>query len=83
MASECAIIATNINGISEQVKDGYNGHLIKPENSAIIAEKINLLLDNKQKMYQMGRNSRKRIIKEKLTWYDYSKRILDIYEKMI
>lgn len=83
MASECTIVATNICGISEQVKDGYNGFLVEPNNIDMLAEKISYLLNNETEMIRMGRNSRKRIIEEDWTWEGYAKRAKSIYSEVI
>jgi glycosyltransferase involved in cell wall biosynthesis len=79
MASECSIIATNVGGIPEQVKDGYNGLLIEPENPSMLADKIGYMLENEELMVKMGKNSRKHIIKENWTWNGYAERIKKIY----
>ena len=50
MISGCAIIASNIDGIPEQVTDGYNGFIVEPANPKQLAEKISLL--RKMKIYR-------------------------------
>jgi teichuronic acid biosynthesis glycosyltransferase TuaC len=83
MASECAIVATNIGGIPEQVNDGYNGFLIEPKNIDMLAEKINYLLTNENEMIRMGKNSRKKIIEEGWTWEGYAKKIEEVYKRVL
>ena len=83
MASECAIVATNIGGIPEQVEDGNNGFLVEPRNVDMLAEKIIYLLDNENEMIRMGKNSRKRIIEKGWTWEGYAKKIMEIYKKIL
>jgi len=83
MASECSIVATNIRGIPEQIKDGYNGFLVEPKNADMLAEKISYLLNNETEMVRMGKNGRKRIIEEGWTWEGYAKKIMDIYKKSL
>jgi len=83
MASECAIVATNIGGIPEQVKDGYNGFLVEPKNVDMLVEKIIYLLDNENEMIRMGKNGRIRIIEEDWTWEGYAKRARSIYSEVI
>jgi glycosyltransferase involved in cell wall biosynthesis len=82
MASECAIVATNVSGIPEQVKDGYNGFLVEPKNSNILTEKIIYLLDNENELIRMGKNSRKRIIDEGWTWEGYAKKVKKVYNSV-
>lgn len=83
MSSECAIIATNVGGIPEQVKQDYNGFLIDKNNSDSIADKIGILLNDSSLLSKMKKNSRKRIFSEKLTWNMYAKRIIEIYTEII
>lgn len=82
MASECAVVATNVSGIPEQVKEGHNGFLVEPENAGMLAEKINYLLNNENEMSRMEKNSRKRVIEEDWTWEGYAKKVMKIYEEV-
>ena len=79
MASECAIVASDVSGIPEQVDDGCNGFLVPPADPAALAEKIRYLIENESETTVMGRNSRKKIVDEKLTWEGYADRIVKIY----
>ncbi len=83
MASGCPIIASNVGGIPEQVKDGYNGYLIEPGDKEILADRIEFLLKNNDLIQKMGINSRKRIIEEKWTWEEYVNRINNLYNKLV
>jgi len=83
MASGCPIIATNLAGISEQIKEGYNGILIRPKNLDKLADVIKDLLKNDDLMKRMGENGRKRILEENWTWKGYADKNLEIYEKVI
>lgn len=82
MASECAIIASNVGGIPEQVKDGYNGFLVEPSNPNQLSNKITYLLKNKDLIEKMGENGRKRIIEEGWTWKGYGEKIVQIYKNL-
>ncbi|MFW5895196.1 MAG: glycosyltransferase [archaeon] len=83
MASECAIVATNVSGIPEQVEDGYNGFLIEPRNPDQLAEKISHLLENTDLMEKMGKKSRKRIIENGWTWEGYAEKVLKVYKDVL
>lgn len=83
MASESAIIATKLEGISEQIKEGYNGLLVEPKNYQILANKIEFLLENEDIRNELGKNARKSIFKKNLTWNDYSKHIINIYNELL
>lgn len=47
MASHVPLIASNVDGLLELVKDGFNGMLFEKENSEDLANKILILKDNK------------------------------------
>ena len=59
-----AIIASDVPGCRDAVKDGVTGLLIKPKDSNILAEKIEYLLSNNHLLDQMGREARKLAEKE-------------------
>jgi glycosyltransferase involved in cell wall biosynthesis len=52
-----AVIGTNRGGIPEIITDGYNGLLVKPENSNELAEKMIYLLKNPTQTEKMGKNA--------------------------
>ena len=47
MAAKKPIIASNLEGISEIIKDGYNGILYNADDSDDLAKKLQYLLKNK------------------------------------
>jgi glycosyltransferase involved in cell wall biosynthesis len=59
MASGLPVVATNISGISEIIKDGENGLLVKPKNSQDLAEKILYLFQNDKLIRKMSENNLK------------------------
>lgn len=82
MATENAIIGTNVGGIPDQIKENVTGYLIPPEDSKAICNNILYLLDNPDICVQMGTNSRKRVIEKGWTWECYAKRVLKIYREL-
>lgn len=83
MSCELPIIATDVGGVSEQVQDGYNGFIIPPMNSKLLADKINYLLENEDLLTEMGKNGRKRIIYEGWTWKNHAKNIINSYKSVL
>ncbi|MHA1834601.1 MAG: glycosyltransferase family 4 protein [Candidatus Baldrarchaeia archaeon] len=63
-ALSCAtpVVATNVGGIPEVVKDHQNGILVPPNNAAKLAEGIQYLLDNENVRKKLGENGRKWVI---------------------
>ena len=79
MASECAVIATDVGGVHEQIKENYNGFLFKPNDVDGLISKIRCLLENDEILKKMKENSRKRVIDKNWTWDGYAKLIDNVY----
>ena len=58
MACAKPIIATNVGGNPEIIKDGFNGILIEAENSKQIAEALKKLIENQNLRISLGTNGR-------------------------
>jgi len=66
MAMSKAIVATNVGGIPEVVKDGTNGILVPPKNPEKLAEAILTLKNNYELRKSMG-NAGRKIVEEKFS----------------
>ena len=62
MACGLPIIATNIGGIPEFVRDGIDGYLVNKDDFQAIKESIQKLTENKELFNQMSINARQRVI---------------------
>ena len=58
------IVATDVPGCREIVEDGKNGYLVEPQNSADLAEKLEMLLNNPDVCKQFGQYGRKKVLNE-------------------
>ena len=58
MAFGKPIVASRVGGIPLQVKNGWNGFLVNPGDSGMLADRIAYMLDNQEVTLQMGKNSR-------------------------
>ena len=56
------LVACRAGGIPEIVRDGLNGRLLEPGDSAGLAEAINGLLDNPARLKQFGAAGRKLVL---------------------
>ena len=74
------IIATNVGGIKESVKDGEMGFLVSEGDYEDIIRKISILINDSQKSKQMG-NFGHNFIKENFTWDKIASEFLDILNK--
>ena len=61
MACSLPIVATNVGGIPELVKNGENGLLVSPANPAELAQAIQHLAEHPAEAERMGRNGRERM----------------------
>jgi len=74
------VIATNVGGIPELMKDNETGFLVEKGNSKELIEKLSLLINDKEKRKIMGENGRK-FIEENFSWDKIAKEFLKILEK--
>ena len=64
MAMERPIVATSIDGITEQITDGVEGILVPPMDPNAIAAAINRIIENKELARSLGSAARKRVERE-------------------
>lgn len=64
MCTGTPVIASDVGGVSEMVKDGFNGYLVQAENINEFLEKINCYIEDKSLIETHGKNGKKHI-KEK------------------
>lgn len=79
VASGLPILATNVNGTEELIKNGYNGFFIKRD-PLDISEKINQIIDDEKLRKDMSINARKSA--EKYTWDKVAEKTLEVYEEV-
>ncbi len=86
LASGVPVIGTKVGGIPEIISDSYNGYLIQPDDSSILAQKIEKLLNSsniRENFIQAG----KKTVEEKFTsekqFSNFHSMLVDIvtYEK--
>lgn len=82
MACELPVIATNISGISEQIEDGFNGHLIPAGNVKSLHGKIVDLLESPEKRVMFGKNGLTKIL-EKFTWQKVARKVEAVYTNLL
>ncbi|WP_276272990.1 glycosyltransferase family 4 protein [Haloarcula litorea] len=83
MASETAVIASDVSGIPEQVVDGETGTLIPPEDPNALATAINNLINNREMQKRMGVNARERLVSEGWTWEAHAERLSSIHRSIL
>ncbi|MHA1271002.1 MAG: glycosyltransferase family 4 protein [Candidatus Helarchaeota archaeon] len=97
MAMEKPIVSTAVGGFPEIIQDSYNGYIVdivgkssqyasafslEEEKIKKFAEKIIILLKDKKKREEMGKNARKSIISS-YSWNKIADRTITIYKQLI
>jgi len=82
-ACERVVLASNLQGLADAVKDGQNGFLVEPENVVAWIDKVNELL-GKDKIYlaSFGKQAGK-FVEEHFSWEGVSKKYLEEIEKTL
>jgi glycosyltransferase involved in cell wall biosynthesis len=74
------VVATNVGGIPELMKDNETGFLVEKGNSEKWIEKLSILIDDKQKRENMGNNGRK-FVEENFNWDKIAKEFVKNIQK--
>jgi glycosyltransferase involved in cell wall biosynthesis len=82
MMSMMPVIGSNTGGTRELIKDGFNGLLYEQENYHDLADKIKYLLENREKIIEMGTNAYN-FAKENFTAKKNAEEIYKIYKKVL
>ena len=77
MASGLPIVATDVRGLSEIIKNGENGFLVKPKNSIEIAEKVLLLLEDDELRRRISRNNKEEV--KRYSWENIVENLKEVY----
>jgi glycosyltransferase involved in cell wall biosynthesis len=77
------VVATNVGGISEIVKDDVTGRLVPPRDSQRLAEAIIDLLKHPEKRKTMAENICRNINEGKFNWSSIAKQTIEVYKKAI
>ena len=80
MSAGLPVIATDVGGIRDIIKNNENGILIKEKNSKEIAEKIIYLAHNKKFMQKLSKNSK--LTSKNYDWEIIGKKHIDLIKKM-
>jgi glycosyltransferase involved in cell wall biosynthesis len=63
MAMETPVIGTDVGGVSELIKDGVNGYMVKANDSSDLAKTIIKVLKADQRGKMMGMEGRRMVLK--------------------
>ncbi|MBD3282428.1 MAG: glycosyltransferase [Candidatus Portnoybacteria bacterium] len=82
MAAESVVVGTPVGGIVDFLKDKENGLYCEPGNPKDIAEKISILIKNKELKNKLIDNA-KQMIEEVYNWDKISQRMINLYKKAL
>ena len=81
LASGLPVITTKNSGASEIIEDGVHGFVVqKPEDFQSIAQGIEVLLDDKERLLSMSKNARQ--LAEEFTFERHMGRIKKLYDTL-
>ncbi len=80
LASGMPALMTPVGGAEELVVDGENGFLIETENSDVIANKLEYLIENLDEVDKMGKVSRE--LAEQMSWEVVADDYISFYERV-
>jgi glycosyltransferase involved in cell wall biosynthesis len=81
MAMGKAIVASDIGGHRELIRDGYTGLLFPADNVSALAETLKRLLDETDLREALGRQGAK-WVREERSWYDTTAGYVDVYSRV-
>jgi len=76
------VVATNVGGIPELIKDNETGMLVPSENPDRLADAVNELLSDKQKAKRLANNGNK-FVKNHMTWDIILPKYIQFYEDLL
>lgn len=84
MACEKVVIASNVGGLPEIIRDGETGFLVIPKNEKEISKTIfNIVNDlNRDHIYQVKKRARK-LVENKYSWEKIAKKTLSFYKEVL
>jgi len=82
MASGTAVIASDVGGVRDIVRNRETGMLIPQKDPEAIAEKTVLLMDNRKLRNELAENGRK-LAEDKYSWETIAKQFLATYGHLI
>lgn len=82
MACCTPCIASRVGGIPDIIRDGENGFLVNPADPEQLAEKICLLLKDKDLRERIGREARK-FVEENYSWNAKASELMGIYDQLV
>ncbi|WP_135301886.1 glycosyltransferase family 4 protein [Haloarcula amylovorans] len=81
MAAETPVLASNVGGIPEMVVDGETGVLIPPHDPETLSATVDHLLDDTERLREMGAAGLDRLLDQQWTWTAHAERLREIHRE--
>lgn len=81
MSSACPVIATNIRGTEEMIRDGTDGLVVPVGSVEPLAMAIETVLSDPERAEEMGRNARQHAVNS-YDWEHIGAKMIEIYEEI-
>jgi len=82
MACGLPVVASDLPGIREVVRDGMTGLLTKPQNAEDLAQKLLMLIRDRSLAEAMGKKGREAVTEMRLAWEQVAGRYREVYERV-
>jgi len=82
MACGLPVLASNLPGIREVVKDEETGFLVAPKDVKGLTKKLLILAQNPERREKMGAHAYQHLSELNLSWEQSAKQYLEVYEKV-
>ncbi|WP_254273451.1 glycosyltransferase family 4 protein [Haloarcula marina] len=83
MAAQTPVLASNVGGIPEMVVDGETGVLVTPHDPETLAETLDYLLDDPERLREMGAAGHRRLVDQQWTWRRHAERLNEIHREVM
>ena len=83
MASETAVLATDVGGVPEQVVDGETGRLVPPGDVEALGDALAALTGDPDRLRAMGEAGRARLEARNWTWEGHARRVRELHREVI
>ncbi|MBX0322120.1 glycosyltransferase family 4 protein [Halomicroarcula sp. F13] len=83
MAAKTPVVASSVGGIPEMVVDGETGVLVPPHDPETLAETLDRLLDDPERLREMGAAGHRRLLDQQWTWRHHAERLNEIHRTVM
>jgi len=83
MAAALPVVATDIPGTRELVRNGETGLLVPPKNRKKLTKALETILDNPERAKRFGERARRWMVEKGLTWENTAKSYIGLYRQVL